>query len=88
MSYQIMCQLLIDSGSLNNTLNNTHNDTVTCHDDFQWINSTCILRCDKFSEYPQHITNVILGVELLAGVLGLIVCVIIVIAAVCDYKTL
>ena len=82
----------MDSYPQNNSSLNQHTNlsliNITCKEDFIEINNTCLPRCDKFELTTHSGALLLIYSELIASCLGVLICILIVILSIKNYKTM
>ena len=71
-----------------NQLTNLSLINITCKEDFIEINNTCLPRCDKFELTTHSGALLLIYSELIASCLALLICILIVILSIKNYKTM
>ena len=81
-----------DSYPQNNTSINQHSNlspsNITCKEDFIEINNTCLPRCDRFELTTHSGALLLIYSELIASCLAVLICILIVILSIKNYKTM
>ena len=74
--------------SLLNYYSNPTLENITCRSDFSKDNNTCQPRCDRFEQGPHIRTQILIYSEVVASCVALLLCILIVILSIKNYKTM
>ena len=74
--------------SLLNQSSNFILENLTCADDFSKVNNICQPRCDRFEQGTHIGTQIMIYTEIIPSCVALLLCILIVILSIKNYKTM